>query len=152
MLKYMPDKALETYENTLLYSKKPLTLPNNNGRRLNNNNDANNRTDNNLADQLEKFSDFISKKKIHRIRLRYLIDLGLVSFPIAFDTRFIFTLEQDMNKLFESNAKVNSVPQPDVKIIIYEVPFISYPQLKLNENFEVFFDSTLRSKNPCERE
>ena len=46
----MPEKALETYGNTLLYSKKPVKLPNDNDRRLNNDGDANNRTDHNLTD------------------------------------------------------------------------------------------------------
>ena len=50
MLKQMSEKALETYENTLLYSKKPVKLPSNNDRRLNNDDDANNRTDHNLTD------------------------------------------------------------------------------------------------------
>ena len=94
----MPEKALETNESTLVYGKKPVKLPNNNNRRLNNCNDANNRTDDNLTDRLDKFSDLISKKKIYRIPLRYLVDLSLVNFPIAFDTRIIFTLKQDMKK------------------------------------------------------
>ena len=36
--------------------------------------------------------------------------------------------------------------EPDAKIIIFEALFISYPEIKLNENFEVYFNSTLRSK------
>ena len=151
MLKHMPDKELETYENTLLYSKRPVKLPNNNSRGLNNNSNTNNRTDDNLTDPLDKFSNLISRKKIYRIPLRYLVDFGLVNFPIACGTMFIFTLEQNMNKLFESNAKVNPVPEPSAKIIIYEAPFISYPQIKLNKNFKVYFNSTLTSKKPCKR-
>ena len=69
-----------------------------------------------------------------------------MNFSIAFNTRFIFTLEQDLNKLFESKTKVNTTAEPDPKMIVYEAPFISYPQIKLNENFEVYFNSTLRSK------
>ena len=69
-----------------------------------------------------------------------------MNFSIAFNTRFIFTLEQDLNKLFESKTKVNTTAEPDPKMIVYEAPFISYPQIKLNENFEVYFKSTLRSK------
>ena len=82
---------------------------------------------------------------MYRIPLRFLVDIGLVNFSIAFDTRFIFTLKQDLNKWFESNARVNPIPEPDAKIIIYEAPFISYPQIKLNENFEVYFNATLRT-------
>lgn len=51
-----------------------------------------------------------------------------------------------MNRLLESNAKVNPIPHPDVKIIIHKAPYISYPQIKLDENFKVYFDSTLRAK------
>ena len=82
---------------------------------------------------------------MYRIPLRFLVDIGLVNFSIAFDTRFIFTLKQDLNKWFESNARVNPIPEPDAKIIIYEAPFISYPQIKLNENFEVYFNAALRT-------
>ena len=56
--------------------------------------------------------------------MRFLVDIGLVNFSIAFDTRFIFTLKQDLNKWFESNAKVKPIPEPDAKIMIYEAPFI----------------------------
>ena len=70
----------------------------------------------------------------------------MVNFPISFDTRFIFTLEQDLNKLFESKVKINPIAEPDAKIIICKASFISYPQIKLNENFEVYFNSILRSK------
>ena len=51
-----------------------------------------------------------------------------------------------MNRLLESNAKFNPIPQPDAKIIIYEAPYISYPQTELDENFEVYFNSTLSAK------
>ena len=45
------------------------------------------------------------------------------------------------------NARVdNVVSQPEIKIIIYEVPYISYPQIKLDENFEVYFNSALRAQ------
>ena len=104
-----------------------------------------------MTDQLDKFSELISKKKIYSIPLRYLVDLDLVNFLIAFDTRFIFTLEQDINKLFESNAKVNPIPELDAKVIMYKAPFISYPPIKLNENFDVYFNSTLRSKKALQR-
>ena len=75
------------------------------------------------------------------------MDLSLVNFPESFNTRFILTLEQDINGLFESNAKVDNGHKPEAKIIIYEAPYISYPQIKLDKNFEVYFNSTLRAKN-----
>ena len=106
MLKHIPNDALKTFDEKLLYSRKLIKLSGNNDRRPNNDNDADNRTDDSLTDRLDKFSDLISKETIYKIPLRFLVDIGLVNFPIAFDTRFISTLLQDLNKLFESNAKV----------------------------------------------
>ena len=74
------------------------------------------------------------------------MDLGLVNFPESFNTRFFVILEQEMNRLFELNATVHNVPQPDAKIIIYEVPYISYPQIKLDKNLETYFNSNVRAK------
>ena len=48
-----------------------------------------------------------------------------------------------MNRLFERNTKIDNVPQWNAKIIICEVPYISCPQIKLDENFEVYCISTL---------
>ena len=146
MLKHMPDDALKTYDKTLLYSKKAVKLANNVDR-LPNNTD-NSRTDDNLDDRIDKFHDLLGKKKICQIPLTFLIDLGLANFPISFDTRYILTLEQDLNKLFESKKKVNPIPEPAAKIITFETPFISYPEIHLNKNFAVYFNSVLRSKKP----
>ena len=87
----MPDDALKAYDSTLLYSKKAVKLANNVDRCLNITD--NSKTDNNLDYRVEKFQDLLGKRKIYRIFLRFLIDLGLVIFPISFDTRYTFTLE-----------------------------------------------------------
>ena len=42
---------------------------------------------------------------------------------------------------------VNCIPEPDSKIIILETPFISYPEIQSSENFQVYFNSVLRSKH-----
>ena len=150
MLKHMPDDALKTYDETLLlYSKKAVKLVNNVDRPPNNTD--NSRTDDNLDDRIDKFHDLLGKKKICRIPLRLLIYLGLVNFPISFDTRYTFTLERDLNRLFESKKKVNTIPGPDTKIIILEMPFISYPVIQLNGHFELYFNSVLRLKKPKEQ-
>ena len=57
-----------------------------------------------------------------------------------------------MNRLYESNAKTDNGSQPDTKIIIHQAPYISYSQIKLNKNSEVYFNSSLRAKNPWEPE
>ena len=41
--------------------------------------------------------------------------------------------------------KVNPVSEPDAKILL-ETPFISYPEIQLNENFEVYLSWVLRLK------
>ena len=50
--------------------------------------------------------------------------------------------------MFQSKKTVNPIPEPDAKIIIFETPFISHPEIQLNKNFEVYFNSVLRSKKP----
>ena len=61
--------------------------------------------------------------------LGYLLSLGLINFAYQLDTRFIFTLETNLNRLFESNAKANIPDAPDDQIIFYGTPYISYPQI-----------------------
>ena len=63
MLKHMPTKALETFDETLLYSKKIVKLRDNVDRRPNNDNSVNKRSDDNINDQIDDFSDLINKKK-----------------------------------------------------------------------------------------
>ena len=52
-----------------------------------------------------------------------------------------------MNKLFESNARVDAITVTlDTQIICHDTPYISYQQISLNENFQAYFNATLRSK------
>ena len=83
----------------------------------------------------------------YRIPLKYFVDLGQVNFLEKTDTKFIFTLENNMNKLFESNARVDAIPAiPDAQIIYHDTPYVSYQQTSLNENFQAYFNAALRSK------
>ena len=59
----------------------------------------------------------------------------------------IFTLENNLNKLFEWNVKVNPTPEPNAEIIFNRMHYITFQQIKLDENFEVYLNSSLRSKN-----
>ena len=61
MLKHMPEDTLKKYDETLLYSKKAVKLANNVDRY--HNNTGNNRTDDNLDDQIDKFHDLLGKKR-----------------------------------------------------------------------------------------
>ena len=103
MLKYLPQKALDTIKEMLLYSKLSVIIPRNNDRRSSNYATAADRTDQNLWNRITNFNGLISQKLYYRIPLEYFVDLGLVDFPEKNDF-FIFMLESNMNKLFESNA------------------------------------------------
>ena len=89
----------------------------------------------------------LKRNRYYRIPLGYLVSLGLISFAYQFDTRLIFTLETNLNKLFESNAKVTSIPDaPDPKIIFHDTPYSSYPQITLKDNFLIYYNRILRSR------
>ena len=89
MQKHMREKALETFQNMLLYSKKAVVLKNNNDRRENKNNDKNRRSDSSIADRANKFVNISKSRKVYRMPLRYLVDVGLVNFSESFNTVFI---------------------------------------------------------------
>ena len=147
MLKHLPQKTLDTIKEMLLYSKLPVIIPRNNNRRSFNSATAAYRTDQSLSNRITSFNGIISQKLYYRIPLKYFVDIGLVNFPEKNNTKFIFTLESNMNKLFESNAKVTAIPRaPDAKILYHDRPYISYQQITLDENFQVYFNATLRSK------
>ena len=78
--------------------------------------------------------------------LGYLLSLGLINFAYQLDTRFIFTLETNLNRLFESNAKANIPDAPDDQIIFYGTPYISYPQITLTDTFLDYANGVLRAR------
>ena len=83
----------------------------------------------------------------YRILLGFFTSIGLVNFPHKIDTRFLFTLENNMNRLFETNAEVDVPNEPDVQIIFHDTPCISYPQITLDDNLSAHFNDTLRSRS-----
>ena len=57
-----------------------------------------------------------------------------------------------MNKLFESNVRVDAIPAtPDAQIIYHDTPYISYQQISLDKNFQAYFNAMLRSKKALRR-
>ena len=112
MLKHLPAKALDTIKETLLYNKTKAIIPESRDRRSNTSTTAAGRTDVNLGSRQTEFSSFISQKLYYRIPLKYFVGLGLVNFSEKTDTKFIFTLKSNMNKLFESSTKVDTIPLP----------------------------------------
>ena len=145
MTKHLPKVTLETFYTELLYSKKKVELTGNRDRRLNNNNTAANRTDENLTERITKFQNIIKENTIYKISLKFLVDIGLVNFPFKFNTKFIFTLETNMNRFFESNVKGDVPNTVDVEIIFYSAPYILHEKFQLDDNFRTYLETTLIS-------
>ena len=89
--------------------------------------DIKDRQDGNLVWRLRFLKGDLKEKNYYGIPLGYLLSLGLVNFAYHVDTRFIFKLETNLNKLFESNAKANIPDAPDAQIIFHDAPYVSYP-------------------------
>ena len=64
MLKKLPEKALDTIKETLLYEKTPVVIPNNAGRRSNTSTTPADRTDANLETRITGFNPIIKTKII----------------------------------------------------------------------------------------
>ena len=101
----------------MLYLNKLVYLAANTDRRSNNDNDDDKKSDPNLTYRIAQLKDYLFEKNVYRIPLTLVCDLGKVNFAMKTDTRIIITLERNMNKLFESNKKVASIPDnPDALI------------------------------------
>ena len=88
-----------TIEKTFLYSKKPVYLDVDVDRRSDNNSDQTKCTDDNLDYRIGEFKDYIFKK---------------TNFAMKTDTKFLFSLQRNMNKLLETRTKADSIPdEPD---------------------------------------
>ena len=110
MVKHLHAKSLDVIKETLPYDKETVITPGCRDRRSSTSQTPGDRTDKNLGSTVTNFHDVIRQKLYCRMSLKYFVDLGLVNFPEKTDTKFIFTLESNMNKLFESNARVNAIP------------------------------------------
>ena len=74
------------------------------------------------------------------------MSLGLVNFPHKINTRVLLTLETNLNKLFETNAKAAFIPDnPDAQIIYHGTLYNSYLQITLDDYFLVYYNGILRS-------
>lgn len=72
--------------------------------------------------------------------LGILVNIGPVNFPIKLHSKITCTLETDMSKLFESNAKASAITQGDTKIIWQDEPFIQFKQIRLNDNLKEYLE------------
>ena len=105
ILKHMPKDAFKTIQNDLLHSNKKVVIPGNNANgRAHHTTAANaaNRTDENLTNGIAKFHDQLKSEYVYRIPLKFLCDLGLVNQCFKFNTKYILTLETEMQRLSES--------------------------------------------------
>ena len=164
MLKHMPKTALATFQKELLYSNKKVIIKGNAANSLNDRRNhiaaaANNsEKDDNIDDRIAKFNanNALHSVKTYRIPLRYLVDLGLVNLPTAFDTKLIFCLEQKLSRLFESKAKLANkagggaadlpTTDPSANIYFNSTPYIQYELFKLNDPFDAYLRKALQSK------
>ena len=90
----------------------------------------------------------LGRKIYYRIPLGLFTSLGLVNFPHKIDTLFLFTLENNLSRLFEANAKLDNIPNKSgAQIIFHDTPYISYPQITLEDNFLAYLNAILRSPN-----
>ena len=74
-----------------------------------------------------------------------LVHLGLVNFAMKTETKFLFTLQRNMNKLFETTKKSVVIPdEPDAFVQFHDQPYISYQEISLSKTFYVYLSSILR--------
>ena len=146
-MKYLPEKAVKNFWKRCCILRSWFILKKNNDRRPHNDNDDAGRTDPNLTYCIAQLKNYIFQKHIYRIPLGSIVDLVLVNFAFKTDLRIVITLERNLNKLFESNKKVTTVPEnPDAFINIYDRPFISYQEINLTKNADLYFTGILRSE------
>ena len=63
------------------------------------------------------------------------------------DTKFLFNLQRNMNKLFETRVKADSIPdEPDALIQFHDWPYIAYQEVNLTETFDIYLSGVLRSQ------
>ena len=146
-LTYLPKDSVKTIKKQLLYSNKAVYLAEGTDRRPNNDDDANKRINENIKDRIAQFHDLIFEKNYFCIPLAILVDLGLVNFSMKTVTKFLFTLERNMNKLFESTKKHAAIPsEPDALIQFHNGPYIVYQEITLTQNFDIYFSGIIRSE------
>ena len=96
MLKHLPDDVLKTFQGDILYSKKPVIIKGNTANTINDRRNhiaaaaSNSNNDNNIDDRIATFNadNALSGKNVFRIPLKYLVGIGLVDLPTAFNVNF----------------------------------------------------------------
>ena len=151
ILKNMKGDALKTFQNDLLYSNKKANLPTGRAQRkhyMTQNADVANRTDDNLDDRLDKFSDQLQDEYHYMIPLRFLSDLALVNQSVKFNTKWLITFKQDYQKHFEIKANHANDALPtsvDAKTILNATPYLFFEKFKLDDNYHTYLEGIMIS-------
>ena len=148
-LKHLPKKSLHDITETLLYEKKAVNLNANRDRRSNTSTTSAYRTDASFGERITDFLGIIGRKIYYRIPLGFFTFLGLVNFSHKIDTQFLLTLENNLNRLFKTNGKLDNIPnKPDAQIMFHDTPYISSPQqITIDDNFLAYLSAILRSRS-----
>ena len=164
MLEHLPDDVLKTFQGDLLYSKKPVIIKGNAANTISDRRNhiaaaaRSSNTDSNIQDRTEKFNadNALPRKKVYRVPLKYLVDIGLVNLPAAFNVKFVFNLEKTLAKLFESRKKIPNTTAgaaaalptgaPDANVYFHAIPYLQYEQIKLNNTFNKYITKAISSK------
>ena len=152
ILKHLPKKSLKLIEKDLLFSKKKVKLPTGEDRRkkfIAAGGDADERTDDNLDERIEKFHDQLENTYYYRIPLKYICELGFVNQPVKFNTKWRIIFESDLSRLFESKAQLaaadTAIPTPDAKIILESAPYLLYHQFALEDTYRSYLEGVMSS-------
>ena len=145
MLKHLPAKNLKKLRKHFLFSKKEVIYTAGVDRRPHNDDGNGKRSDDNLDDRIDKFSDQLKNKFTHRNPLRYLCDLGKINFSTKLDMKIRLTIETDMKKLFETNKEVANISTLDAQIVLMKAPYLQYELIILAQNFRQHLESILFS-------
>ena len=152
ILKHLPKDSLKLIEKDLLFSKKKVKLPTGEDRRKNHaaaGGDADERTDDNLDERIQKFHDQLEDTFYYRIPLKYICGLGFVNQPVKFNTKWKIIFESDMSRLFESNANLAAgvayPDEPDAKIILESAPYLLYHQFSLEDTYRSYLEGAMVS-------
>ena len=128
---------------------KKVIFPNDADRRdhhTGNGQNENHRTDENLTDRIQKFQNQLKNEYVYRIPPKYLCDLGLNNQCFTFNTKYILTLETEIQKVFQTNinqAADTLSRNVDTEIIITSTPYIMYEQFKLDDNSRTYLEGVM---------
>ena len=152
ILKHIQKNALAVIQNDLLYSRKKVKLPDDEDRRKRHtpqNGDADERTDDNIDERIQKFRTQLQTTYYHRIPLKYICDIGYINTPIKFNTKWRLTFETNMSRLLESKTNLaaeaaypNTV---DAKIILDSAPYLLFYQFPLEDTYRAYFEGAMIS-------